>query len=95
MDVGPEDVVVAVDRVDDAVVEAVELLQQGELLPDLQELGVRGHGQAKQLLPSRVRDVLAEEVVKAILRNERFTLLHPFIPPSIHPYTLPPLQLCK
>ena len=67
MDVGPQHVVVAVDRVDDTVVQAVQLLQQGQLLPDLQQLGVVGHRQSEQLLAARVRLVLPEQVVEAIL----------------------------
>ena len=67
MDVGPQHVVVAVDCVDDTVVQAVQLLQQGQLLPDLQQLGVVGHRQSEQLLAARVRLVLPEQVVEAIL----------------------------
>ena len=67
VDVGPQHVVVAVDRVDDAVVQAVQLLQQGQLLADLQQLGVVGHRQPEQLLAARVRLVLPEQVVEAVL----------------------------
>jgi len=73
VDVGPQDVVVAVDRVDDAVVQAVQLLQQGQLLADLQQLGVLRDGQAEQLLATRVRRILPEQVVESILVAEAMT----------------------
>ena len=70
VDIDPEDVIVAVDAVDDVVVEAVELLEQVELLADLQELGVLGDGEPEELLPTGVGDVLAVEVVKVVLVDE-------------------------
>lgn len=67
VDVSPEDVVVAIDRLDDTVVQAIQLLQQSKLLPNLQELGVLGDRESEQLLSTRVGDVLPEQVVKSIL----------------------------
>lgn len=78
VDVGPEDVIVAINSVDDTVVESIELLEEGELSPDLQQLRVLGHRQAKQLLSTSVGDVLTEQVVKAILtkQNEKYSKVH-------------------
>ena len=74
VDIDPEDVIVAVDAVDDVVVEAIEFLQvelvQQVALADLQELGVLGDGEPEELLPTGVGDVLAVEVVKVVLVDE-------------------------
>lgn len=70
VDVGPEDVVVAVDCLNDTVVQAVQLLQQGELLLDLQELRMLGNGETEQLLSASVGDVLPEQVVKPVLTEK-------------------------
>lgn len=67
----PEDVVIAVDCVDDAVVEAVELLQQSQLLFNVQQLRMLGNGQAKELLAAAESDVFAVDVIKAVLRKEK------------------------
>lgn len=58
---------VAVNGVNDIVVEAVEFLQERELLPDVQELRMLSERQAKKLLAPGVRDVLTVQVVKAVL----------------------------
>lgn len=60
VDVSPEDIIVAVDCFDDIAVKAVELLQQSELLPDLQQLRMLGSRESKQLLSTCVSDVLPE-----------------------------------
>lgn len=67
VDISPEDVIIAIDGFDDVVVEAIEFLQQCQLLFNLQQLRMLGNGQAKQLLPAGEGDVFAVEVVKAVL----------------------------
>lgn len=82
VDVRPEDVVVAIDCLDDTVVQAIQLLQQSKLLPNLQELGVLGDRESEQLLSTRVGDVLPEQVVKSILRER--TAVHIIITATNH-----------
>ena len=72
VDVLPRDVVVAVDGVDDIVVQAVQLLQQDQFLLDLQQARVFRHLQAKQLLTPRVRGVFADERVEDVLVDDQF-----------------------
>ena len=81
MDVSPEDVIVTVDCFDDIVVKAVQLLQQSQLLPNLQQLGMLGNRESKQLLSTSVRYVLSEQVVKSVLKKEKNgTILYVFKP---------------
>lgn len=70
MDVGPEDVVVAVNCLDDAVVQAIQLLKEGKLLLDIQQLRMLGHRESKELLPTSVGDVLPVQVVKSVLTEK-------------------------
>ena len=81
MDVSPEDVIVTVDCFDDIVVKAVQLLQQSQLLPNLQQLGMLGNRESKQLLSTCICYVLSEQVVKSVLKKEKNgTILYVFKP---------------
>ena len=77
-DVGPVEVVVVGHRREHVGVEAVELVEQLELLLGLVEVGVLGDGQAEELLARVVRLVLARallvealELLEALARLER------------------------
>lgn len=71
MDVSPEDIIVTIDCFYDIVVKAIQLLQQSQLLPNLQQLGMLSNRESKQLLSTCVGDVLPEQVVKSILKRRR------------------------
>lgn len=77
MDVSPEDIIVTIDCFNDIVVKAVQLLQQSQLLPNLQQLGMLGDRKSKQLLSTCVSDVLPEQVVKSILKRRRMATKYP------------------
>ena len=65
----PGDVVVAIDILQHGVVQLVEFLQQVEFFLDAEQIRVVCDGQAKQLLTTRVSDVLAPQLVKLGLED--------------------------
>lgn len=78
VDIGPEDVVVAVHSVDHVVVEAIELLGQVQLLADVEELGVLRDSETKELLTSGVCGVLSVQSVEAILVDDQAVRCFPW-----------------
>ena len=71
VDILPWDIIVAVDSVDDVVVQTIQLLEQDEFLLDLQQAWVLCHLQTKQLLTACVGGVLADERVKGVLEDDQ------------------------
>ena len=69
VDLGPRDVVVVVDAVDDVIVELVQTLEQVKLLLDLVQLRLFGVRKPKEVFADGVGRVLPPEGVEVVLEH--------------------------